>query len=81
MSVYIFKIMVRGMNLGKISRSTSILVCKVCTEHKQYGAKLGNDAKRQATTPLKIARSGVYSFMRNVSIGVTKYFVTFFDDF
>ena len=45
-SIYALQSMVRGMNLGKTSHSTFKLVCKACTEGKQYAAKLGNDAER-----------------------------------
>ena len=38
-NVYAFQSIVRGMILGKTSCPTSILVCKVCLEDKQYATK------------------------------------------
>lgn len=47
----------------------------------QYAAKLGNDAERRTTKPLKIVHSGVCGPMRNLSVEGANQFVTFIDDF
>lgn len=73
--------MVRGMNLGRIFRPISTLVCKACTEGKQYAIKWGNDAERQTTRQLEIMHLGVYGPMRNLSLRGGEFLVTFVDDF
>lgn len=63
-SVYALQSMVREMNLGKTFPTTSTLVCDACTKGKQYAAKLGNDAERQAIKPLKIMHLDVCGPMK-----------------
>ena len=44
-------------------------------------AKLGNDAKKQETRYFKIVHLDVCGPMENVSMGGTRYFVIFMDEF
>jgi hypothetical protein len=75
------KMLGSNMNLWKTSRFTSTLVCKACMEGKQYTAKLGNDAKKQVTKPLKIVHLDVCGPIKNMSMGGAKYFVIIVDNF
>ena len=81
MSIYALQSMVKGMNLVKTSRPTSTVVCKACTEGKQYATKLGNDEEMKVTKPLEIVHSDVCGPMENMYVGMVEYFITFFDDF
>ena len=80
-SVYALQTMMRGMTLGKISHSTSTLVCEACTKGKQYATKWGNNVERLATKPLNIIYSSVCGPMKATSVEWRKYLVIFVDDF
>ena len=80
-SIYALKMMVKGINLGKTSPPVSTLVCKACTESKQYAAKWDNNEEKVATKPLDIVHSGVCEPMRTTSVGGAKYFVISVDDY
>ena len=80
-SVYALQNMVKGINLGETSPPVTTLVCKACTEGKQYAAKWGNNEERLVTKSLKIVHSGVCGPMRTTFVEVTKYFVIFVDDY
>jgi hypothetical protein len=45
------------------------LVCKACTEDKQYAAKLGNDAQRQITKTFNIVHLGICPPKENMYVG------------
>ena len=56
-SIYALKFILRDINLSKTSHPTFTLGCEACTKGKQYATKLGNNAQRLATKPLKILHS------------------------
>lgn len=58
-SIYILQSMVRGITLGKISHSTSTLVCETCMDDQQYATEWGYDAEKLVIIPSKIMHLGV----------------------
>ena len=80
-SVYALQNMVKDINVGKTSPPITTLVYEACTEGKQYVTKWGNNVERLATKPLEIVHLGVCGPMGTTSVGESKYFVTFIDDY
>ena len=58
-----------GRKPSKTSYPTCKLVCEGYTNDKQYAAKLGNNAERQATKSLEIVYLGVCGPMKNTFVG------------
>jgi transposase InsO family protein len=78
-SVRFLQSMVSGMTLGK--DEASMPFCEGCVQGKQHRAPFPKDGGTRATKPLEIVHSDVCGPMRTTSIGGSRYFVTFIDDF
>ena len=78
-SVRFLESMVSGMTLEK--DEPSLPFCEGCVEGKQHRAPFPKDGGTRATKPLEIVHSDVCGPMRTTSIGGSRYFVTFIDDF
>ena len=73
--------MVSGMDLPQQHVGPSSFICECCTEGKQQQLPFPIEGATRATQPLKVVHSDVCGPMKTSSMGATKYFVTFIDDF
>ena len=71
--------MVSGMTLDK--DESSMPFCEGCVQGKQHRNAFLKDGGTRANKPLEIVHSDVCGPMRTTSIGGSRYFLTFIDDF
>ena len=72
---------VKGLNLSSCKHDWSSMVCKGCIEGKQARQPFPKDGATRATKPLELVHSDVCGPMKTTSIGRSRYFLTFIDDF
>lgn len=80
-SVKALKHMVFGMDLGKLSSNIDSIECEGCVEGKQARKSFPKDGATRANKPLELVHSDVCGPMKTLSLGGTRYFLTFIDDF
>ena len=72
---------VKGLNLSSCKHDWSSMVCKGCIEGKQARQPFPQDGATRATKPLELVHSDVCGPIKTTSIGGSRYFLTFIDDF
>ena len=73
--------MVSGMDLEDTDEGRSYLPCEACIQGKQTRVPFSTQGMSRANKALELVYSDVCGPMRTTSLGGSKYFVTFIDDF
>ena len=69
------------MVMGLPSIRESAQICEACMLGKQHRIAFPTNTTRRATKPLELVHSDVCGPMKTTSLGGSRYFLTFIDDF